>query len=109
MHSSAGPGCVYYHEAKQELQETLEFLQGINTHAARSTEEAFEETLTVQRLGVPARLQPFFSNTNMIENLFSVVRKRTQNVKAGKSIPPRARRNKTCANDGLPLLFSRQK
>lgn len=85
-------GCVDYNEAKEELGKALAFLESINTHAARSLEEAFEETLTVQRLGVPAKLQPHFSNTNMIENLFSSVRKRTRNVKNWQDRPAKGRK-----------------
>ena len=72
---AAAWSCVTYDDARLELEQTQDYLAGINTHAARSLEEAFEELLTVQRLGVHAKLQPYLSNTNMIENLFSLVRK----------------------------------
>ena len=87
MRLAAAWGCIDYDEAKEELNKTCTFLEGINTHAARSLEEAFEETLTVQRLGVPIKLQPYFSNTNMIENLFSGVRRKTRNVKRWQDKP----------------------
>ncbi len=92
MRLDAAWSCVNYEEAKESLQQAHAFLEGINTHAARSLEEAFEDLLTVQRLGVHPSLQRLLSNTNMIENLFSGVRKKTRNVKRWQEKPAKGKK-----------------
>ena len=92
MRLNAAWSCIDYDEAHQALTETHVFLEGINSHAARSLEEAFDELLTVQRLKVPAQLHPYLSNTNMIENLFSTVRHKTKNVKRWQDKPPKGKK-----------------
>jgi putative transposase len=43
--------------------------------------EGLEETLTVLKLALPARLRRLFATTNCIENLIGTVRHLTRNVK----------------------------
>lgn len=49
--------------------------------AAGSLREGLEETLTVQKLGIPHTLRRSFSTTNAIENLMGTVRNLTRNVR----------------------------
>ena len=49
--------------------------------AARSLREGLEETLTLQKLGINARLAHCLSSTNMIESCFSHSGSMTQRVK----------------------------
>jgi putative transposase len=53
--------------------------------AAASLREGMEETLTVNRLGVPETLLPTLSNTNTIESSYSVARTVMRNVKRWRS------------------------
>ena len=53
--------------------------------AAASLREGMEETLTVNRLGVPETLLPTLSNTNVIESSYSVARTTTRNVTRWRS------------------------
>ena len=46
-------------------------MASINQAAAASLEEGLEETLTINRLGLPAPLRRIFSSTNLIESCFS--------------------------------------
>ena len=84
---AAAWGMTDYADAKKALGEVVHFLEGINTHAARSLEEAFEQTITLQRIGVPTPLRAFFSTTNAIENLFGSVRQQTKRVKRWRQRP----------------------
>lgn len=70
-----------YEEAKKALKGTVEYLREISDSAAESLNEALEDTLTLQRLGIPSSLRRTFRTTNPIENLFSGVRKTCRNVK----------------------------
>jgi len=88
---AAAWSCVDYQEARTALQETLRFLEGINTHAARSLEEALDDLLTVQRLNIHPALQSYLATTNMIENLFSLVRRKTRNVKRWQDKPAKGK------------------
>lgn len=73
-------------EARKALQAVVEYLRDLNPAAAASLEEGFEETLTVHRLGVPARLRRTLRSTNPIESCFSTTRKKCRNVKHWKSV-----------------------
>jgi len=70
-----------YEAAKTELLKVVRWLTSINESAASSLEEAFEETLTLHRLGLPEILRKSLSSTNVIESAFSIVRARTSRVK----------------------------
>lgn len=67
--------------AEKELQATARWLEGISPMAARSLREGLEETLTLQRLGINARLAHCLSSTNMIESCFAHTGSITQRVK----------------------------
>jgi transposase-like protein len=67
--------------AKRALDRLLRELMDLNPSAARSLEEGMEETLTVHRLRVPAKLRSSLSSTNMIESAFSMVETVCRNVK----------------------------
>jgi transposase-like protein len=67
--------------ARKELLHLVEELRPINPDAARSLEEGLEETLTVQRLGIPEALRVSLRSTNIIESANNGVRDRTRNVK----------------------------
>ncbi|MGQ0678176.1 MAG: IS256 family transposase [Actinomycetota bacterium] len=53
--------------------------------AAASLREGLDETLTVNRLGVPGSLLPTLSNTNVIESSYSIARTTMRNVKRWRS------------------------
>ena len=68
-------------EAEKELHATARWLEGISPMAARSLREGLEETLTLQKLGINARLAHCLSSTNMIESCFSRSGSMSQRVK----------------------------
>src|SRR6266571_2824715 len=67
--------------AEKELRKTARWLDGFSPMAAASLLEGLEETLTVQRLGIRHTLCRTMSNTNLIENCFSLAAHRTRRVK----------------------------
>lgn len=70
-----------YVDAKRALDTLLRQLMDLNPSAARSLEEGMEETLTVHRLRIPAKLRRTLSSTNLIESAFSTVETVCRNVK----------------------------
>jgi len=70
-----------YARALTLLKQTATWLKRINPDAAASLREGMEETLTVVRLGVHAKLRQTLSNTNVMESAFSVVEQVTGRVK----------------------------
>jgi transposase-like protein len=70
-----------YDRALSLLKKAEVWLEGINPDAAASLREGMEETLTVVRLGVHAKLRQTLSNTNVMESAFSVVEQVTGRVK----------------------------
>src|SRR3974390_3758916 len=64
-------GMTEYDKALQELRKVHDWLASINQAAAASLEEGMEETLMINRLGLPPQLRRLFSSTNMIESCFS--------------------------------------
>jgi hypothetical protein len=62
-----------YAEAKAELDKVVRYLDGLNPSAARNLEEGMEETLTLDRLGIPDRLRTSLNTTNIIESSLSRV------------------------------------
>lgn len=52
-----------------------------NPSASRSLHEGFNETLTLQRLGIDGPLRKSIQTTNLIESAIAVVRYHTRNVK----------------------------
>lgn len=67
--------------AEKELHAIVKWLEGISPMAARSLREGLEETLTLQKLGINARLAHCLSSTNMIESCFAHSGSMTQRVK----------------------------
>lgn len=63
-----------YEDARKQFLSLHRWLRGINESAAESLKEAFEELLTLHRLGAPAELRRALRSTNAIESLFSRVR-----------------------------------
>jgi hypothetical protein len=59
-------GMTRYEEAYKELQKVHDWLASINEAAARSLDEGFEQTLTVNKLGLSCELRGVFGSTNMI-------------------------------------------
>lgn len=68
-------------EAEKQLRKIAKALEFSWPNAAASLIEGLEETLTVQTLGLSAGLCRTFSNTNIIENCFSLVAAKTRRVK----------------------------
>ena len=64
-------GMTEYDQALKELRKVHDWLASINQAAAASLEEGLEETLTINRLGLPPQLRRIFSSTNLIESCFS--------------------------------------
>jgi transposase-like protein len=64
-------GMTEYDKAYQELRKVHDWLASINQAAAESLEEGMEETLTINRLGLPSQLRRLFASTNLIESCFS--------------------------------------
>jgi len=81
MKLRAAWGMTDYQEAKKELYKVHDWLASINQAAARSLDEGFEETLTVNRLGLSGQLRRLFSSTNIIESCFSLADDLCRNVK----------------------------
>ena len=73
MHDAAG--------ARRLLENLARRLAHPHPGAAASLREGLEETLTVMKLGLPSSLQRVLSSTNIIENLFSGVRRISHRVK----------------------------
>lgn len=67
--------------AKRALDGLLRELMDLNPSAARSLEEGMEETLSVHRLRVPAKLRDTLRSTNPIESAFDTVATVCRNVK----------------------------
>lgn len=74
-----------YSEAKKNLLQTVEYLEGISHSAANSLREGLEETLTLHRLHASPFLRRILSTTNSIESCFSRSRDLLRNVKAWKN------------------------
>ena len=70
-----------YDQARQELQKVHDWLASINQAAAQSLEEGFEETLTINRLGLSPQLRRLLASTNLIESCLSCVGDGCHNVK----------------------------
>ena len=64
-------GMTEYNKALQELRKVHDWLASINQAAAESLEEGMEETLTINRLGLPPQLRRLFASTNIMESCFS--------------------------------------
>ena len=67
--------------AEKQLRKTAQWLENFAPNAAASLLEGLEETLTVQRLGIGGTLCRRLSNTNLIENCFSLAAHQCRRVK----------------------------
>ena len=67
--------------AKQQLLDTVKWLERINPSAAASLREGLDETLTVIRLDLPDRLRRTLATTNPIESVMDTTRTITGRVK----------------------------
>ena len=74
-------GMTEYDKAFKELHKVHDWLASINQEAAASLDEGMEETLTINRLGLPPQLRRIFSCTNIIESCFSRAGDLCRNVK----------------------------
>lgn len=69
-----------YDEAMAMLQRIKAELRLINESAVKSLEEGLEETLTMHRLGLRAKLGRSFTTTNMIESIMALLEQKTGKV-----------------------------
>ena len=69
-----------YEEAKAALRAIRVELNVINESAVKSLDEGFEETLTLQRLGLHGELRRSFTTTNMIESVMAQIGQKTDKV-----------------------------
>jgi putative transposase len=81
MKLRAAWGMTDYQEAKKQLYKVHDWLASINQAAARSLDEGFDQTLTINRLGLSEQLCRLFSSTNIIESCFSLADDLCRNVK----------------------------
>ena len=69
-----------YNEARAQLQQCVDELSRINVSAANSLREGFEQTLTLQRIGMNKLFARSLGTTNRIENLNRQMSRLTRNV-----------------------------
>ena len=79
-------GMTAYAEAKKELAKVHDWLATINIAAAKSLEEGFEQTLTINKLNLSPQLRKVFASTNMIESAFSLTEDLCRNVKRWRDV-----------------------
>jgi transposase-like protein len=70
-----------WHDAEERLLTLVSWLKRINADAAASLREGLQDTLTVQKLGLPAILAKSLVTTNPIESVFSAAATLTDRVK----------------------------
>lgn len=70
-----------YNDARGMLRDFEKWLRSINASAADSLLEAFDELLTLHRLGISSVLRKVLWTTNPIESMFSRVRSCEHNIK----------------------------
>lgn len=80
-----------FEDAEGELKELHKWLSTINASAAASLKEAWDEILTLHRLGVPDLLRQTLHSTNPIESMFATVRESELNIKRHRSSAMRQR------------------
>ncbi|MEK7851435.1 MAG: transposase, partial [Deltaproteobacteria bacterium] len=69
-----------YEEARSDLNGIRAELKLINESAVKSLDEGFEETLTIQRLGLHKHLGRSFTTTNIIESIMSMIGRKTGRI-----------------------------
>ena len=80
-----------YKEAKAALKTIRAELSRINLSAVNSLDEGFEETLTLQKLGVFEQLGTSFKTTNVIENVNKLIETKISRVCYWKNSSQRQR------------------
>jgi transposase-like protein len=80
-----------YAEAKEALKSIRTELSRINLSAVNSLDEGFEETLTLQKLGVFEQLGTSFKTTNVIENVNKLIETKISRVSYWKNSDQRQR------------------
>src|SRR3989338_4369254 len=80
-----------YTDAKEKLLGLRKELARINVSAAHSLDEGFEETLTLQRLGVFGHLGTSLKTANVIENVNKLIETKTSRVCYWKNSDQRQR------------------
>jgi transposase-like protein len=93
-----------YAVAKKALQRVRSELASMNVSAVNSLDEGFEETLTLHRLGLFKELGRSFKTTNCLENLNSLVGRRTDKVDYWKNAEQKHRWLATTLLDLEPRL-----
>lgn len=93
-----------YEKAKSALKKVRAELVSINQSAVGSLDEGFEETLTLHRLGLFKELGTSFKTTNCIENLNSLIGRRTDKIDYWKNSEQKQRWLATAALDIEPRL-----
>jgi putative transposase len=94
-----------YKEAHGALDKLHKELDEINQSAASSLAEGLEETLTLHRLGVYAKLGRSFKTTNCLESVNSLVEERCSKVDCWKNSDQRQRWLATALLDIEPRLY----
>ena len=74
-------GLVSHQDAVRELRKVQRWLAAFSEPAAGSLAEAFDETLTVHRLGVTGSLRQTLVTTNPIESALEIVKSNSRRVK----------------------------
>src|SRR3989338_1393249 len=74
-----------YKKAKAAIQAIKSELRLINESAVNSLEEGFEETLTIQRIGMHREIMRSFKTTNMIEFVISLLGRKTDKEDSWKN------------------------
>jgi transposase-like protein len=74
-------GLVAFDEARSELTKVQRWLKSVSESAGASLAEAFEETLTVHRLGITGSLRKTLQTTNPIESAIEIVKTNASRVK----------------------------
>jgi transposase-like protein len=69
-----------YEKAKEKLLKIRRELEQINRSAVSSLDEGFEETLTLQRLGLFGEMGISFKTTNSMESLMALIGQKTDKV-----------------------------
>lgn len=72
---------VDHRHAVAELKKVLRWLASFSESAAASLAEAFDETLSVHRLGITGTLRKTLVTTNPIESAFEIVKSNSRRVK----------------------------
>lgn len=93
-----------YDKAKAALMVIKKELRMINESAVASMEEGFEESLTVQRLGLSKELRKSLKTTNIIESVLALVGQKTDKVDYWKNSNQKQRWVATALLDIEPRL-----